>query len=274
MSFFSKNKVVNNVVSIPVCRIIANPNQPRVIFLQEDLKDLAESIKTNGILQPLTVRVNSKGKYELVAGERRLKAAKIVGKKEVPCIILKTSTEQSAILALMENLQRKNLNFFEEAFAINKLIEKWQLTQSEVAAKLGKAQSTIANKLRILKFSGEQKRKILLAGLTERHARALLKIEEDKALDKVLNYVIENKLTVDRTEEYVNNFLKCGTDRKVKIIPVIKDVRIFTNTLNHAVKLMRKAGVNCKVKKQETDDCLTYIVKIPNKIQSKVGVTV
>lgn len=274
MNFFSKNKVINSVVLIPIRRIVSNPNQPRVIFMQEDLKDLAESIRNNGILQPLTVRINSNGKYELVAGERRLKAAKIVGKKEVPCIVLKTSIEQSAILALMENLQRKNLNFFEEAIAINKLIEKWQLTQHELALKLGKAQSTIANKLRILKFSSEQKRKILFAGLTERHARALLKISNEEEVDKVLDFIILNKLNVDKTEEYVRNYLKHDKKNKRKIIPVIKDVRICTNTLNNAVKLMRKAGVMAKMQKQESSDCLTYIITIPNGIQKAARVNV
>lgn len=159
MRFFAKERVINNVVLLPIKDIFKNPSQPRVIFSKEDLKNLAESIKYNGILQPITIRINSQNKYELVSGERRLKAAKLAGYQEVPCIILKTNKEQSAIFALLENLQRKNLNFFEESLAINSLIKKWNLTQEEIALKLGKAQSTIANKLRLLKFSDEKKSK-------------------------------------------------------------------------------------------------------------------
>lgn len=269
MKFFSKGKVVNNVISLSINSIVANPNQPRVIFLKQDLKDLADSIKMNGILQPLIVRLNDENKYELVAGERRLKAAKLAGKTEVPCIVSKASTQQSAILALMENLQRKNLNFFEEALAISKIIDHWNITQQEVAQKLGKAQSTIANKLRILKFSSKQKQKMLLANLTERHARALLKVPCKDDIDKVLDFVIEKKLNVEQTEIYIKKmFYEKSKKAKPRLIPVIKDVRLFYNTINNAVKVMRKAGVMVKVKKEEDSDCVKYVIKIPSAARS------
>lgn len=272
MKFFSKGKVVNNVVSLPINNIVANPNQPRVIFLQQDLKDLAESIKINGILQPLTVRLNKENKYELVAGERRLKAAKLAGKQEVPCIVLKTSSEQSAILALMENLQRKNLNFFEEAIAISKIIDRWNITQQEVAQKLGKAQSTIANKLRILKFSSKQKQRILLANLTERHARALLKVPCGDDVDRVIDFVVEKKLNVEQTEDYIQKMFYEKKKNKPKIIPVIKDIRIFYNTINNAVKVMRKAGVQAKIQKEETGEYVKYVIKIPSAVTGRANV--
>lgn len=271
MKFFSKGKVVNNVISLPIKSIVANPNQPRVIFLKQDLKDLADSIKINGILQPLTVRLNHENKYELVAGERRLKAAQLAGKVEVPCIVLKASTEQSAILALMENLQRKNLNFFEEAIAISKIIDCWNITQQEVAQKLGKAQSTIANKLRILKFSSKQKQKILFANLTERHARALLKIPCVNDVDKVLDFVIDKKLNVEQTEAYIQKLFYEKKKSKPKIIPVIKDIRIFYNTINNAVKVMRKAGVRAKIQKEETSGYIKYVIKIPSTVNNSLG---
>lgn len=264
MKFFSKGKVLNNVVSLPIDSIIANPNQPRVIFLKQDLKDLADSIKSNGILQPLIVRLNDFGKHELIAGERRLKAAKLAGKLEVPCIVLKASDEQSAILALMENLQRKDLNFFEEAIAISKIIDRCNVTQQEIARKLGKAQSTIANKLRILKFSSEQKKKILFANLTERHARALLKVPCEKDVDRVIDFVIEKKLNVEQTEDYIKKMFYEKKKSKPRIIPVIKDVRLFYNTINRAVKVMRKAGVMAKIQKEETNDYVKYVIKIPS----------
>lgn len=266
MGFFTKERIVNNVVLIQIKDIHKNPSQPRVIFNKEDLKDLAESIKYNGMLQPITVRVNSENKYELVSGERRLKAAKIAGNEEVPCIILKTDEEQSAVFALIENLQRKNLNFFEEALAISKLIKKWNLTQDEVALKLGKAQSTVANKLRLLKFSDEQKAKILTNNLTERHARALLKLTDEKEVEEILNIVIEKKLNVNQTEVLVNQYIqKTNSNQKKKFIPIIKDIRIFYNTINGAIKTMRKAGVMAKIQKEEGDGYIKYIVKIPNK---------
>ena len=266
MRFFTKERVINNVVLLPIKDILKNPSQPRVIFSKEDLKNLAESIKYNGILQPITVRINSNNKYELVSGERRLKAAKLAGDQEVPCIILKTSKEQSAIFALLENLQRKNLNFFEESLAIDSLIKKWKLTQDEIALKLGKAQSTIANKLRLLKFSDEKKAKMLANNLTERHARALLKLPTEEDINQILDIVIEKKLNVSQTEDLIKKHLQKGTStKKKKFIPIIKDIRIFYNTINSAVKTMRKAGVNVKLQKKEDKEFVKYIVKIPNK---------
>ena len=265
MGFFTKERVISNVVLLPIKDIVKNPAQPRVIFSKDDLKNLAESIKYNGILQPITVRINKDNLYELVAGERRLKAAKLAGNTEVPCLILKTNEEQSAIFALIENLQRKNLNFFEEALAISKLIKKWNLTQDEVAIKLGKAQSTVANKLRLLKFSDEQKATILTNNLTERHSRALLKISSDEKIDELLKIIVEKKLNVSQTEELVEKCLDNDVKKTKKtFIPIIKDVRIFYNTINKAVKTMRKAGVMAKVQKTEEEGYIKYIVKIPN----------
>lgn len=265
MKLFTKEKAINHVVLLSVSDIFSNPAQPRTIFEPEDLQNLAESIKYNGILQPLTVRVNSKNRYELVSGERRLKAAKIAGKNEVPCIILKTDSTQSAIFALIENIQRKDLNYFEEAVAISKLIEKWNITQEQAAIKLGKSQSTIANKVRLLKFNENQRMKMLNNGLTERHARALLKLPDDQSVDKAVHYINSKRLNVKQTEEYVNDFLKQETKQVApKFIPVIKDVRIFFNTIDKAVKTMQKAGIMAKTKREDNDGYIQYIVRIPN----------
>ena len=191
-------------------------------------------------------------------------AAKLIGEEEVPCIVLQTNEEQSAVFALIENIQRKNLNFFEEAIAISKLIKKWDMTQEEVAIKIGKAQSTVANKLRLLKFKDEHKIKILMANLTERHARALLKLPSYDDVDSILKIVISKKLNVAETESLVDNILFKKTKPKRKYIPIIKDVRIFFNTINGAIKTMRKAGVMAKLQKEEEDGYIKYIVKIPN----------
>lgn len=266
MKLFTKEKAINHVVLLSINDIVSNPAQPRTIFEAEDLEKLAESIKYNGILQPLTARLNSENKYELISGERRLKAAKLAGLTEVPCIILKTDSAQSAIFALIENIQRQDLNYFEEAIAINKLIEKWNITQEEASAKLGKAQSTIANKLRLLRFDDEQKLKIIKHGLTERHARALLKLPNNQAVDKAIHYIAIKHLNVKQTENYIRDFLQQETKSAPKFIPVIKDVRIFFNTIDKAVKTMQKAGIMAKINRDDDDKYIKYTVKIPHSI--------
>ena len=266
MKLFTKEKAINHVVLLSINDIVSNPAQPRTIFEAEDLEKLAESIKYNGILQPLTARLNSENKYELISGERRLKAAKLAGLTEVPCIILKTDSAQSAIFALIENIQRQDLNYFEEAIAINKLIEKWNITQEEASAKLGKAQSTIANKLRLLRFDDEQKLKIIKHGLTERHARALLKLPNNQAVDKAIHYIAIKHLNVKQTENYIRDFLQQETKSAPKFIPVNKDVRIFFNTIDKAVKTMQKAGIMAKINRDDDDKYIKYTVKIPHSI--------
>ncbi len=269
MRFFTKERVVNNVVLIQIKDINKNPAQPRVLFSKEDLKDLAESIKYNGLLQPITVRINENNEYELVSGERRLKAAKLAGNEEVPCIVVKTDEEQSAVFALLENIQRKDLNFFEESLAISKLIKKWNMTQDEVATKLGKAQSTVANKLRLLKFTDEQKARILANNLTERHARALLRLPKEEEVDEFLKIIIEKKLNVSQTEKLIEEYFEKNTKKPKKtIIPIIKDIRIFYNTIHSAINTMKKAGIMAKIQKKEEKEYITYIVKIPNKQQN------
>ena len=266
MKLFTKEKAINHVVLLSINDILSNPDQPRTVFETEDLEKLAESIKYNGILQPLTVRLNSENKYELISGERRLKAAKLAGLAEVPCIILKTDSAQSAIFALIENIQRQDLNYFEEAIAINKLIEKWNITQEEASVKLGKAQSTIANKLRLLRFDEDQRVKIINHGLTERHARALLKLPNNRAVDKAIHYIAIKHLNVKQTESYIRDFLQQETKSAPKFIPVIKDVRIFFNTIDKAVKTMQKAGIMAKIHRDDDDKYIKYTVKIPHVV--------
>lgn len=270
MKLFAKEKPINHVVLISIDDILSNPAQPRIVFEEDELENLAESIKNNGILQPLTVRLNPENKYELISGERRLKAARIAGQKEVPCIIVKTDARQSAVFALIENIQRRDLNYFEEAIAINNLIEKWGITQEEAAARLGKAQSTIANKMRLLKFTKQQREHMINSGLTERHARALLKLPNPQFVDKVIHYITIKKLNVKQTEEYVEDFLKEETKSAPKFIPVIKDVRIFFNTIDKAVAIMKRAGVMAQTRRVDSKDYIEYIVKIPVPNSNKV----
>lgn len=271
MNFISKDG--NKVVDIPIRQIRPNQSQPRKTFKDEELNSLAASIEENGILQPLTVRRLNLQEYELVAGERRLRAAVIAGLKRVPCIVIKCTDRESAIFALLENLQRSDLGMFEEARGISRLIRKYNLTQEEAAAKLGKKQSTVANKLRLLKLTMDEQDWINQAGLSERHARALLRIADENLRKEALSKVISESLNINQTEELVDNIISSSfiavDDKHRKKRVVIKDVRIFINTINKAVDTMRLAGINAVSKRAENDDYIEYTVRIPKNISFK-----
>lgn len=271
MNFISKDG--NKVVDIPIRQIRPNQSQPRKTFKDEELNSLASSIEENGILQPLTVRRLNLQEYELVAGERRLRAAVIAGLKRVPCIVIKCTDRESAIFALLENLQRSDLGMFEEARGISRLIRKYNLTQEEAAAKLGKKQSTVANKLRLLKLTMDEQDWINQAGLSERHARALLRISDESLRKEALSKVISESLNISQTEELVDNIISSSfievDDKHRKKRVVIKDVRIFINTINKAVDTMRLAGINAVSKRAENDDYIEYTVRIPKNTSVK-----
>lgn len=270
MKFLSKEE--NRVLEIPTIQIRPNKTQPRKTFDEDELRLLSQSIATNGILQPLTVRRLSQTEYELVAGERRLRAAVLAGLTKVPCVLIKCTDKESAIFALLENIQRSDLNMFEEARGISRLIRKYGLTQEEAAIRLGKKQSTVANKLRLLKLSMEEQDWILQAGLSERHARALLRIDEDEVRKEVLSRIIAENLSAKDTEDIVVKLLCRATvtqspmqDKKF----IVKDVRIFVNTITKAVDTMRLSGINAVAKKSETEEYIEYTVKIPKSDATK-----
>jgi ParB family chromosome partitioning protein len=268
MPFFmgrTAEKVINRVINIPVGQIVPNPYQPRREF-GSDIAELAESIKANGILQPLTVRAMDNNTYQLVAGERRLRAAKLAGFEEVPCITVNITDRNSAVMALVENIQRRDLSFFDEAQAIDKLIDFYGLTQEDAAARLGKSQPTVANKLRLLKLSDTERAKITEFGLTERHARALLKLNGgDDRLEAIENIRLK-KLNVEQTERMIDGMLiaRKETDRVRKTSGMFRDVRLFVNTISHAVEVMRAAGINAEATQNKTPEYTEYIIKIPN----------
>lgn len=264
MKFLSREE--NRVLEIPTIQIRPNKTQPRKSFDEDDLRLLSQSISTNGILQPLTVRKLSATEYELVAGERRLRAAVLAGLTKVPCVLIKCTDKESAIFALLENIQRADLNMFEEARGISRLIRKYGLTQEDAAIRLGKKQSTIANKMRLLKLSMEEQDWILQAGLSERHARALLRIDDEEVRKEMLSKIVAENLSAKDTEDEVVKLL-CRTtvtttstqDKKF----IVRDVRIFVNTIAKAVDTMRLSGINAVAKKAETEDYIEYTVKIP-----------
>lgn len=257
---------------IRISEIVRNPNQPRRYFDPEAIATLAESIRQYGVLNPLTVRRTANGSYELVAGERRLRAARVAGLTDVPCLLINADGEDSSVIALVENLQRRDLDFFEEANGFKRLIEQFGLTQEEAARKVGKTQSAVANKLRLLRLSQQNMELIRCNNLTERHARALLRLNDEADRINVTNYIIEHELNVSRTEEYIDEFLKAKENPQPVVEPesgkhvvrLFKDVRFFLNTLNRAVGVMVDAGIGATVKQQESDDGLTLTICIPH----------
>ena len=257
---------------IRISEIVRNPNQPRRYFDPEAIATLAESIRQYGVLNPLTVRRTANGGYELVAGERRLRAARVAGLTDVPCLLINADGEDSSVIALVENLQRRDLDFFEEANGFKRLIEQFGLTQEEAARKVGKTQSAVANKLRLLRLSQQNMELIRCNNLTERHARALLRMNDEADRINVTNYIIEHELNVSRTEEYIDEFLKAKENPQPVVEPesgkhvvrLFKDVRFFLNTLNRAVGVMVDAGIGATVKQQESDDGLTLTICIPH----------
>lgn len=270
----TKFKKSNEVIMLPARSIQPNPHQPRKSFNWDDLEGLAESIHYNGLLQPITVRKKENGKYELISGERRLRACKMAGLSAIPSIIVDVDEEKSAILAVIENLQRENLHFFEEAMAIERLIKGFGFSQEEIARKLGKSQSALSNKLRILRLPDEIRYSVMLYGLTERHARALLRLPTVAMMEQALDTIVEQGLTVNASEQLITEMLNKEPEekeRKGKRVMVFKDVRIFINTLNHAVSTMRKSGINASATKNETDQYIEYVVKInkPENVNCK-----
>ena len=257
------------IVTLPVGAIKPNPRQPRRHFDPEELRELGESIRLYGILQPLTVRKTGPTTFELVAGERRLRAAVLVGMETVPCLLLNVDAEQSGLLALVENLQRKDLDFIEEAEGLRSLIRSYGMSQEEAARCISKSQSAVANKLRILKLPPELLAKLRAAGLTERHARALLRLEEPEAQARALEAIIAGDLTVAKTEATIDAMLRKdeAEQKKKRKAPVVvlKDVRIFLNTVTRGLSMMNRSGVRAVCERSDTESELVLTIRIPRR---------
>ncbi len=249
--------------------IVTNPNQPRRHFDTYELQSLADSIAANGIIQPLTVRKTDGGKYLLIAGERRLRAAKMTGLRRVPCVLHRTSDLVAALYAITENMQRADLNCFEEAIAIQTLITEFRLTQAEAAVQLGMANSTVSNKLRLLKLSPEIQARLLSAGLTERHARALLRLPAEQR-DGTLDKIIADGLNLTQAEELVENILnptEPETEVREEVVKPIRkaaigDIKLFSNSLSKLLCTMQNAGITANSRKRETENYVEYKVRI------------
>ena len=273
MKIMGRNKQqtenLNQIRNLPIAQVQPNPMQPRKYFSQEELASLAASIRENGLLQPITVRA-MEGHYELVAGERRLRASKLAGLTVIPAIVLRMDDNQSAILSLVENIQRADLNFVEEALAIKRLMAQYSYTQEDVARLLGKNQSTVANKLRILRLPHHVLRYLSEHHLTERHARALLKLEGEELIRETAQSIVKYDWNVAQTEKYIEDLLTRKPKSAHSNILVAKDIRLFLNTINKALGKMKASGIPATAVSMENGDYIEYTIKIP-KITQKRG---
>ena len=255
------------VLYLSVDAIRANPDQPRKYFEPEALRELAESIGRYGILQPLTVRRGEDG-YELIAGERRLRAAKLAGLREVPCLAVRSDEEESALLSLIENLQRQDLHYMEEAAAIAKLIAVYGLSQEQAAERLGKSQSAVANKLRLLRLSPACVALLREGGLSERHARALLRLSDENERLAALRVIVERGCNVAQAEAYIESVLQ-----RAAVTPtfIVKDVRLFLNTIRRSMGIMQRAGVDAACEREDTDEEIRLTIRIPRTGAAKTA---
>ena len=266
MAFPSIGK--DRVRSIPLDQIMVNPAQPRTRFKEEALQQLAQSIEANGLLQPVTVRQAGPGKYQLVAGERRCRACLLLGHTHIPAIVKDCSIQESAVLALIENIQRQDLDPFDQAEGISRLIGYWGVTQEEAARKLGLAQSTLANKLRLLRLPASVQEVMRQNGLSERHGRALLKLPDEASQLSAVKAFCKKNMTVSQAEGYVEAWLARRKMKKPTRLFICKDIRLFINTIDKAVKTMEEAGLEVQSVREEQDSYIELTIRIPKQQQA------
>lgn len=263
------------VARIPIDTIRPNPYQPRRVFAQDALEELCASIKQYGLLQPISVRKLGSDSFELIAGERRLRACRMAGMKFIDAIIFSTYEQDSAVIAMMENLQRENLHYMEEAEGYQNLIRDHGLSQDELARRLGKNQSTIANKMRILKLPMAVKRMLLQYSLTERHARALLRLHDEEMQMHVIQIIVQQNLNVKATEDLVERTIsrmygiekeeeEQSRTRPSKISGFVRDTRLFVNSLHTVVQQMADAGLNPKLESRDKEEGMEIKIWIPH----------
>lgn len=252
---------MQQVINIPIRKIRANIHQPRLSFNQDSLDDLASSIKENGIIQPIIVR-DKLEYYEIIAGERRFRACQMIGMETIPSIIMNADELKSAQLALIENIQRDDLSAIEEAKAYVQIMRESGCTQEELASQVGKTQSTIANKIRLLALPHKIQEAISNRTITERHGRTLLTVNEDKQIE-VFEEIVNKKLNVAQSEKLVKNVKENKPNINVKTKAVARNTRIGLNTIYQAVKMVNEAGIYTETEERETDDYYEIVVKFP-----------
>lgn len=261
-------EAVEEVKEIPVELISPNPYQPRTVFDDERIEELSQTIRTHGVIQPIVVRELENGKYELIAGERRLRAVKKLNLPTIPAIVRSLNDAQAASIALIENLQREGLTAIEEAYAYQQLLQLHGLTQESLAQRLGKGQSTIANKLRLLNLPESVQHALMKRQITERHARALLSLPDAELQEKVLSEILQHEWNVKQTEQRVKQYLdaqKQQPAKKSKRIAFSKDVRLALNTIRQSVKMITGSGMNIDAREEEYEEYVQFIIRIPKK---------
>lgn len=253
------------VRQIGIKDIVPNRFQPRTVFVDERINELAQTIKTHGVIQPIIVRERD-GKFEIIAGERRWRAVTKLGWENIPAIVKEFNDSQTASVALIENLQREGLTAIEEAFAYSKLLELHGLTQESLAQRLGKGQSTVANKLRLLQLPQKVQEAILHRTITERHARSLLALKMKEPQEKVLREVVENSLNVKQTEELVKKILEGPMKKKKPTKKAFsRDIRIAMNTIRQSVDMVIKSGLSINADEEDHDEYYQFTIRIPKK---------
>ena len=262
MEMFEILKKQGQIQNIALSEIFPNRFQPRRVFDEKELFALGESIKENGLIQPISVR-KAKGGFELIAGERRLRACKLIGREKIEAIVYDIGDEDSAVWALIENLQRSDLGPFDEAEAIAKLIAAWSVPREEAARRLGIASSTLSNKLRILKLEPEIRKIVIENNLTERHARELLRIGSKAKREEAALFVAAKELNVPETEKYITKLLEKEKPKRKPARYVVKDLRLFINTFEHAVEVMNSAGIGAVSTVTENEENIIYSVCVP-----------
>ncbi|WP_047983507.1 nucleoid occlusion protein [Ornithinibacillus californiensis] len=258
----------DEVIQLPVIQIQPNRYQPRSVFNEEKIEELAKTINTHGIIQPIVVRKIEENSYEIIAGERRWRAVQLLGWDNVSAIIRDMNDTQTASVALIENLQREELTVIEEAMAYARLLELQGLTQEALAQRLGKNQSTIANKLRLLKLPEPVQEALLQKQITERHARALIKLKDEAIQLKLLQEILEHDLNVKQTEERIDNINETKEKpkkKKPKLKGVNKDIRIAMNTIRQSLSMVSDTGIDIESDEQDLDDYYQITIKIPKK---------
>ena len=265
--------MTKEILQLPVSAIAPNPYQPRRIFNPRGLDELAQSIKVYGVLQPITVRLINGNSYELVAGERRLRASRLAGMETIPAIRVDINDLDSAVLAIIENLQRENLHFFEEAEGFRNLMHDYAFTQEAVAVRVGKSQSTVANKMRLLRLSRHIQKFIIDNELTERHARAILRLSNEETQLAMLQKIAVESLTVHRTEEIIDEIVtppaKSPKNKSIPFKAYVRDIRILTNSIKNDLEIVRRAGLDAQFDMTETDNGYNISIVI-NCNKSKV----
>lgn len=263
---FERKKPGGKLCVLPIDQIQPSPFQARKTFEEQELAGLAQSIRQNGLLQPVTVRRTPEG-YQLVAGERRLRACKLAKMTTIPAIVYSYADAETAALGLLENLQRQDLDPFEQAQGLRDLLVLWDCTQAQAAQRLGMAQPTLANKLRLLQLTGDQRQFVRDNGLTERHARAVLRLPENRRSEALI-HIAKGRLNARQTDLYIQQLLnQSGKGRRR--VSMVKDVRIFVNTIDHAIRLMTDNGVPATAHREEKDGYIEYTVRIPTAAAEK-----